>query len=920
MGAASSLLGREEECRLIDELLARARAGRSAALVIRGEPGIGKSTLLDYARERADDFALLEARGVEAEAELAFSTLHELLNPTLALLDRLPGPQAAALASAFALGPAAPSDRFAVGAATLTLLATAAEERPLLALLDDAHWADTSSRDALFFAARRLRAESVALLVAARMDAEFAAAGLKEQTLGPIAPSAARELIARERRSEVAASVAERLFSATGGNPLALIQVAAFLTEAQLAGREPLPEPLPPVDVEAAFLARMAKLPERSQRALLVAAASKTGAMDEVAAAARTLGLEAGDLTAAEDAALITFEAGRVRFEHPLLRSAVYHAAAPDARRAAHRALAEALAATDENERRFWHLAAAATTPDEEVAAGLARAGESAGRRSDHAAAAAAFEKAARLTPERHDKGNRLLAAAEAAHLAGRYDFAAALLDEPLAGIQDERRPDAVRLRGAIDVWRGRLPEARQLLVNEAAHIADRDPAVAATLLLDAVPPTMIALEFEAALEIALRARALAARANDEMEAVAASVLGAVLVIAGSPNEGAPLLERVRPLIEGPMQAVPWLVRHFVWHVGYITLGWYGDAGRLLDASIGAARAAVAPALLPLALGLRAEIGFRTGSWHAAYSDAAESALLAEETGQSTQLPQSLSVLARVEAGRGEEESCRRHSARALELVEQQGIDALRLHAGVAVGLLELGRGRSEQAIAELEPVARFAEERGVSPAVVPFRSDLIEAYIRAGRRAEAEQMLTRLERWGRESGDAWALAGCARCRGLLASDEEVDTWFREALHRHHETTTRFEYARSQLCYGERLRRARRLLHAREPLRSALIAFEDLGARPWAERARVELRAARDVPQARRAPGLETLTAQELQVARVVGQGVRNREAASALFLSPKTIDFHLRNIYRKLGLRSRSELVRIFADGARAA
>jgi DNA-binding CsgD family transcriptional regulator len=354
------------------------------------------------------------------------------------------------------------------------------------------------------------------------------------------------------------------------------------------------------------------------------------------------------------------------------------------------------------------------------------------------------------------------------------------------------------------------------------------------------------------------------------------------------------------------------MIRHFVWHL-YIIVGWYADAERLFDATIHSARAAGAPGLLPFPLAFRAELGFRTGSWHGAYVDASESALLAEQTGQWTQLPHSLAVLARIEAGRGDGDACRRHCTRALELAQEQGSDAISLYTAMALGLLELGRGRSGQAIAELEPAARLSESRGVSPAVVPSRPELIEAYTRAGRTPDALQMLAPLERWAAANNDTWTLAGCARCRGLLAPDDELDAWFVEAIRRHDQTTTAFERARTQLCYGERLRRAKRIVDAREPLRSALAAFEGLGAGPWIERAQIELRASRDVPRERRGPAVADLTPQEFQVAQIVAEGATNREAAAALFLSPKTIDFHLRNIYRKLALRSRSELARVF-------
>jgi DNA-binding CsgD family transcriptional regulator len=910
-----TLFGRERERGCIEELLERARSGQSAVLILRGEPGIGKSALLDYAREHAVDALALSARGVEAEVELPFAALHELVRPTLGLLDALPTSQAVALSSALALRSPRPVDRFAVGAATLSLLAAAAENQPVLATIDDVNWADPSSRDALFFAARRLRAERVVMLFAVRESerATVSGSGLQELELSPLPHDACRRLIVHARKTEVAAPVADRLVSVTGGNPLAVRQIAALLEPAQLAGRAPLPEPLPAVEVETAFLARAAGLPEASQRLLVLAAASDSGAMDELGAAGRLLGLDAGMVAAAEEAGLVSVEAGILRFQHPLLRSALYHRASAEERRSAHAALADVLAAKDALQRRAWHLAAAATAPDESVAAALADAGESARRRGDHAAAAASFERAARLTPIDGDGVARLLAAAEAAQLAGRFDFAAALLDEALAEIPENRRPDALRLRAAVDLWRGRPREARQLLLAEAVRVEADDPARAAAMLLDAAIPAVMSLEIEAAVESALRARTIAQRADADAQMLAAAVAGACLVARGHVDRARPLLEQARALVEEtlPSAQAPAMIRHFVWHL-YIVLEWYADAGRLYDAAIEGARAASMPALLPFPLAFRAELRFRTGGWHGAFVDASESALLAEQTGQWTQLPHSLAVLARIEAGRGDEESCRAHCRRALALAQEHGSQAIRTYTALALGLLELGLGRSAQAVDELEPAARLIDARRGSPAAVPLHADLVEASIRVGRIDDAEDALAPLERWATTSGHAWTLAACARCRGLLAPDDEIDARFGEALAHHERTTSVFERARTQLAYGERLRRARRLVDAREPLHSALAGFDELGAWPWVERARAELRAARDIPRGPKPSGVEQLTAQELQVARLVTAGSTNREAAAALFLSPKTIDFHLRNVYRKVGVRSRTELSRL--------
>ena len=438
-------------------------------------------------------------------------------------------------------------------------------------------------------------------------------------------------------------------------------------------------------------------------------------------------------------------------------------------------------------------------------------------------------------------------------------------------------------------------------------------------MLFDATIASIMAFDPQAALEIAERAFLIAHDADRDVQALAAAVLATSLISCGRAPEAVPLLEEARWLVEAPSagaQPQQEAVRQLIWHF-YVFLERYTEAGRLFDSSIDGARAAGAPSLLPVPLAFRAELRFRTGRWHDAYADAAESMRLAEETGPATQLSHSLATLARIEAGQGREEDCRAHCGRALELARRHGSDVILLYTGSALGLLELGLGEPARAIVELEPLARACAERGTKePGGVPWGADLVEAYIRASRFDDAQEALASLEEAAHRTERVWALAASARCRGLLATEEAFDEWFTRALSWHDRTTTPFERARTELCYGERLRRARRLVEARRPLRDALRVFEELGARPWLERARVELRASGDAPRPSSGPDVEQLTAQELRVARIVAGGARNREAAAALFLSPKTIDFHLRNIYRKLDIRSRSELANVVAQG----
>lgn len=915
------LLGRDAECRRIDEMLRQARAGESGALLIRGEPGIGKSALLAYTRERAGDMVVLTARGHEAESELPFATLDQLLRPLLGGLESIPPPQAASLASALGLGPPAPTDRFAVGAATLSLLAAAAEELPLLALVDDAHWTDPSSLDALLFAVRRLSADPVAVVLALRDGGRTLPASFAELLLKGLTPDACREVLARRRDRPVAAPVAELLWKRTRGNPLALVQLASVLTDEQLAGHEPLPEPLPAVAIEDSFLDQVRRLPRATQRLLAVAAANDSGSVTEVLVAAGVLAIDGGELVAAERAGLVAVAEDELRFQHPLLRSAVYHAVSPEERRAIHRALAGALQERGQSERSAWHLAEAAFGSDEQAAAALEAAGRRAHVRSDYAAAAAAFERAARLTADSERRASRLLVAAEAAFLAGRLEVIADLVDEALHDIEEPaRRAAAKHLRAVVDLWQGKPRIARELLRSEAERISQAEPSAAASMLFDATIASVMAFDPQASLEIAERAFLIAHDADENVQALAKGVLATSMITRGRAVEALPLLEQARWLVEAPSAGADpqQAVRHFIWHF-YIFLERYTEAARLFDSSIDGARAASAPSLLPFPLAFRAELRFRTGRWHDAYADAAESVRLAEETGQSTQLSHSLATLARIEAGQGREDDCRAHCARALDLARGHGSDAILVYTGSALGLLELGLGDPARSIVELEPLLRLYAERGVKePGAVPWGADLVEAYIRASRLDDADSALASLEQEARRAERTWALAACARCRGLLVTEDAFDGWFSEALTWHERTSNAFERARTELCHGERLRRARRLVEARRPLHDAAAVFEALGARPWLERARVELRASGEAPRTPCGPNLEELTAQEIQVARVIAEGARNREAAAALFLSPKTIDFHLRNIYRKLGIRSRSELASLIARDVR--
>jgi DNA-binding CsgD family transcriptional regulator len=886
-------------------------------LVLRGEAGIGKSALADWTGERAAGATVLRASGVESESQLAFSALSDLFRPIAHRIPEIPEPQAAALAGALAIGPPVAADRFTVCAATLSLLAAAAERTPLVAVLDDAHWADGSSLEALLFAARRLDAEDVALVFAVRdgIPSPLDAAGLPELRLDGLGREAAHQLLGR---AGAAPAVADELWAAMAGNPLALLEVPPLLTAAQLAGQAPLPSPLPAgPSLERVYVARIEQLPPPARRALAVLAVADpaAGAVD---GALDALGV-AGDLDAATAAGIVTVVDGQTRFRHPLLRSAAYHAASPEERRAAHGALAEASTGDESAEQRAWHRAAAASAPDEDVAAGLVETALAARGRGAHAAAAGAFERAARLTSDDEARARRLLDAADERRRSGQGDEAIELLREALADTADPLlRADVLHLHGALETWRGDPLAAHTLLVDAADALGELEPRKAAMMLADASWPCYLGGDITRGVKTAERACSVAERTDGPVQVLTAVMLAQGLILRGDTARGRELLDRARPLLEleETVRRAPELVQAAA-HV-YIWLEELALARRLVGLVVDTARTESSPGQLPYALAIASELDFRTGNWAAAYAQAAEALRLAQDTGHANGLAFGLVGLARVEAAQGREAECRSHTGRTMQLAAF-GVRAMVVYSSAVLGHLELALGRSTGAIEHLEQVARGVERQGIGePAVVPWAADLVEALLRAGRRSDAERALRRLEEQAQQTGGKWAGAAAARCRGLLSSDEELDETFLHALDLHERTVGPFERARTLLCYGERLRRGRRRTDAREPLRASLEVFERLGAAPWAERARSELEATGE--QLRRGDDhpSQRLTPQELQVALVVARGATNREAGAALFLSPKTIETHLGRVYRKVGVRSRTELAALLArDGA---
>jgi DNA-binding NarL/FixJ family response regulator len=914
----SVLVGREPDCARIDELLERAQRGRSGTLVLRGEAGLGKTALLDYAAERAEGMTVVRALGVEYEAELPFSGLLELLRPLLGHLDEIPPQQAQALKSALGLCEPRPQDRFTIGAATLSLLAAAAEASPLLVIVDDAQWVDVATCDALIFAVKRLVADSAAVLFAVREGEErtFDAPALEQLQLRGLDSEDAKRLLAGAGRV-VAADVVRRLGEATHGNPLALLEVSNALSPEQLAGSEPLPDPVPAgPTLERAFAWRAEELSADARRALVVAAVSLSDEVETITEALESIGVDRGALEPAEDAGLLAIAEGRVSFRHPLVRSAIFHAAPPSERRAAHRALADALRARDDAERLAWHLAGGAIGVDEEAATALEAAARQAQERSSYAAAAAAFERAAGLTADEEARPRRLYSAADAAFRAGRADDALALLAEPVAQERDARlKAAALRLQGRIAYLAGRPREAGAVLIEASKLLEELDRPLAVEICTEACSAQLGVADAEGVLAAAERAQELVEPMPEgNLHDLVALTRGWALCYVGRSDEGVPLLREAVSTaaafdpagltrISG---ALEWLDRS---REGY----------RYACRDVSQARADGAVGLLPYLLYQQAWHANRAGLLSEGYAAASEALSLARELDLWLPRVQALLVLAAITGRRGSEAECVGYADEVRACLDQAALVGYRVWLRHSLGLLAVGLSDLEGAARELETAARGLEELGIhSRGIVP-RAELAEIQARAGSAEDAEAALVAFE-GSLETQSPVGRATAARARGLMAHDEEFEERFDEAFEIHEGFEDQWSLARTRLAFGERLRRAARRRDAREQLKLALEAFEAQGAEAWADRVRAELRASGETLRRRKAWEVEELTPQELQIALHVARGMTNREVGAALFLSHKTIEFHLGRIYRKLKMHSRGDLIRRFAREAEEA
>jgi DNA-binding CsgD family transcriptional regulator len=908
------LRGRRAECLALDRLLERARVGRSGVLVVRGEAGVGKTALLEYAVGSAADLSVLRVVGVESEMELAFAALHQLCAPLLDRLDRLPGPQRDALQTTFGLSAGPVPDRFFVGLAVLGLLSEVAEERPILCLVDDAQWLDKASAQTLAFVARRLLAESVVMLFAAREPSDVTA-GLPDLRLGGLRGADARSLLASVLPGRLDERIADELLAETRGNPLALLELPRGLTAAQLAGGFGLPAALSVRGrIEESYLKRLETLPEDTRRLLVLAAAEPTGDPALLWRAVERLSITGSALEPAASAGLIEVDS-RVRFRHPLVRSAAYRSATREERCAAHRALAEAIDSRLDPDRRAWHLAEATVGPDEHVAAELEHAAERAQARGGLAAAAAFLARAAVLTPRPPRRAQRALAAAQAKYQSGAIEDALRLLATAEAGrLGDLERARADLLRAEIAFASKRDSDAPPLLLKAARKLEAVDATLARATYLEALRAAVFAGRLGAGVREVSKAALAGPPPPPSPRPPDLLLQGLAIQSTEGFAAGAPILKQALSGFRRETDLPP-SERRWLSFTTYAAANlWDDETWRILsERDLESARSEGALTRMPLALNLVGYIRAISGELALAESLLDEIRAATQATG----IPSHNYVALWVAALRGRE-------AELARLVRTAATDALARGEGTVLGIarrataaLNNGLGRYDVALAAVRTAVDVEpfDELG-SPRTMP---ELIEAAVRCAEHPLAERALERLVDSTRPSGTDWALGVEARSRALLAQGDTADDLYREAIERLANTGNRLQLARTHLLYGEWLRRGRRRLDAREPLRTAVEMFASMGTEAFVGRAERELLATGERVRKRSIETTDALTPQEAQIARLAGAGLSNTEIGARLFISQHTVAYHLRKVFSKLDIASRSQLGRVLPDSVSA-
>jgi DNA-binding CsgD family transcriptional regulator len=920
-----ALHGREPEQAAIADLLARARAGQGGSLVLIAEAGAGKTALLTEAAESAraaGDVTVVATSGIESEAPLAFAALQRLLAPLSGSLDGIPAPQAHALRVAFGMEAGDAGDRFLIFLGVLSLLADAAEHQPVLAVIDDAQWLDDASAASLQFVARRIAMERVAVLWAARENEArpFDTTDLTTLRLSGLGLAGASAVLSEQTGAAVSPEVAALLVANTGGNPLALRELPGVLSPGQLSGGEPLPSRLPVTErVERLFLDRARRLSAEAQTLLLVASADDSARLGTVLRAAESLGADVEALAELERSGLVTVAADNLSLRHPLVRSAMYEAAPSPERRRVHAALAAALTREDDADRRAWHRSSSVVEPDESVVDELVAAARRAERRGGHEAASAAWSRAAELSAGSDHRARHLFAASMAAWVSAHPDTARGLIEKAMAETDDPTLlADARRLRGRIEWNTGSVKLANLMLLEAAADAAAHDPVRAR--------------------EIAAEAVSIAAWNGDSGSSIDATSL------VSPPADDAPARERAyEQLLQGCAHVVAGdyaaaavsLRRGFTIHeelpedfellpnmsIGAFHLGDFDRSEAYMQRLLTHARNGGAAVMVLYALTRLAIIDLVAGRWSDAVGDATEAVTLGEVTRHQVLADSPAALLMLLAALRGDEATYLELSPR-LEAATSRGavgiLDVVLrdfFHWAQGVHLANTEANRPASAFHQLAQMSHDVPKRMAG-------LDRIEAAIRADQTEAARLWVQDFGEFADATGQAWARAVAEHGQALLAGPDAAEAHFQRALELHDQAGEDgragrpFSRARTELAYGEFLRRSRRRVDARVHLRAALDTFEGLRAKPWAERAATELRASGETVRRREeTDGEVPLTPQERQVAQLVKKGMSNKDVAAQLFVSPRTVDFHLRNVFTKTGLSSRGELIGLELD-----
>ena len=900
------LIDRHAECDVLGRLVAAVRAGESRALVVHGEPGVGKTALLEYLAGQASGCRVVHAGGVQSEMELAFAVLHQLCAPMLDRLERLPPPQRDALRTAFGLSAGPAPDRFLIGLAALGLLSDMAGERPLVCIVDDEQWLDSASAQVLAFVARRLGAESVGLVFGARVPTGDLA-GLPELVVGGLRQDDARTLLDSALTGPLDTLVRDQIVAEAHGNPLALLELPRGWTAAELAGGFGLPGAVPLAGrIEESFRRQLGALPAQPRRLLQLAAAEPTGDPVLVWRAAGRLGICAEAAGPPVEAGLAEFGV-RVRFRHPLVRSAAYQSAPTDDLREIHAALAEVTDPASDPDRLTWHRAAATAAPDEGVATELERSAGRAQARGGLSAAAAFLERAMLLTPDPGRRADRAIAAAEAKHQAGAPDVAEKLLVMAEAGpLEELARARISLLRGQMAFSAGNSSDTPRLLIDAARRFEALDTRLARETYLEALSAALLGHRTSqiGTLEIARAARGATAAPPGESRAPDLLLEGMATLITDGYATGVPAVQRALSVFrDGDLpigEQLRWL---FVATRCAIDI-WDDESWRdLAIRQVELARAAGALSLLPFAITQRFGMHLHAGEFATVAQLVDEFSAIKEAT--ATGLPDFGTMILAAWQGRSRE---------AFRLIDEFIADMSERGQGYGVSLpyytasvLYNGLGRYADAMASAELASDQRDDLAFANLALV---ELIEAAVRSGQPERAAAAMRRLTELTLPSGTAWGLGVAARSRALLSEGDEAERLYREAIAHLSSAPARTELARAHLLYGEWLRRQRRRREAREHLHTARDMLEAMGMDAFAERAGRELRAAGETVRKRTAAARdEELTAQEAQIARLAREGLSNPEIGSRLFISARTVQYHLGNIFAKLGIASRSQL-----------